>query len=75
VKQEWITGLATVLIAIVGLAIIAVLVSPNAQTGNVLGSLGSAIQRLICIATSPVTGASCGGTSVTSTITFGGGPV
>lgn len=74
-KQDWITGLVTVLVAIVGIAIIAVIVSPQAQTGSVVTALGEAIKRLICVATSPVTGASCGGTSVNSTITFGTNPV
>lgn len=51
-----------VLTAIVGLAIIAVLVSRNAQTGNVLTAGGNAFAGILKTAVSPVTGA--GGTTV-----------
>jgi PRD1 phage membrane DNA delivery len=63
-----ITSIVSVLLAVIGLAIIAVLVSNGAQTGNVLGQGGSAFANIICKALAPVTGSSCGGvaTSVTS---------
>lgn len=43
--------------AVVGLAIIAVLVSRNAQTPAVLGAAGSAFSNVLSAATAPVTGA------------------
>lgn len=63
---------AGVLIAVAGLAVIAVLVSSGSNTGGVLGSLGSSISQLICVATSPITGTSCGSltANVSHTITF-----
>lgn len=63
-------SIVTVLLAIIGVAIIAVLVSKQAQTGSVLGTGGSALAQAIGCAASPVTGGSCG-TSVTSSISFG----
>jgi len=63
-------SIVTVLLAIIGVAVIAVLVSKQAQTGSVLGAGGSALANAISCAESPVTGASCG-TSVTSLISFG----
>jgi hypothetical protein len=44
--------------AIVGVAIIAVLVSKNAQTGTILTSAGTALSTAINAAVSPVTGSS-----------------
>lgn len=75
-KNEYITGITTILIAIVGVAAIAVLVSRQAQTSNVVGAAsGGFAQDLLC-ATSPITGSGCG-TSVNSIIHwgFGGGGV
>jgi PRD1 phage membrane DNA delivery len=66
VENKAITGIVGVLLAIIGLAIIAALVSPNAQTGNVLTKGAQAIANAISCALSPVTGAGCG-TSVYST--------
>lgn len=55
------TAIVTVLTAIVGVAIVAVLVAPNARTSNVIdstfGGLGSALRA----ATGPVTGAASTG--------------
>ena len=44
--------------AIVGVAIVAVLVSKNSQTGTVLTSAGTALSTAITAAVSPVTGSS-----------------
>lgn len=55
--------------AIVGLAIVALLVSNSAVAGNVFTTTGSSLANVIRCALSPVTGAGCG-TSVTSTIKF-----
>lgn len=64
-SNELITSIVTVMTAIVGLAIIAVLVSKNAQTPQVISAGGSAFTSSIAAAVSPVTG---GG----STLGFGG---
>lgn len=56
--EQAISGLITVATAIIGVAIIATLVSRNAQTANILGAAGSALSRGISAATAPVTGAS-----------------
>lgn len=69
------TAIVSVLIAIIGVAVIATLVSQGSNTANVLTTGGSAFSQVLCKALSPVTGNSCGGTSLTpsvnSTITFG----
>ena len=46
----------TVLIAIVGVAMVATLVSRNAQTPAVFASFGSMIANMLSAATGPVTG-------------------
>jgi hypothetical protein len=72
--DKLITGIVSVLLAIVGVAVIAVLVSNKAQTGSVLGAGGNSISNFLCVALSPVTGSQCGGgsliPSVSSTISF-----
>lgn len=50
-----VTSIAT---AIIGVAIIAVLVSRNAQTGSVIGAAGQAFANDLSAAVSPVTGGS-----------------
>lgn len=55
-------GLVTVATAIVGIAILAVLVSKNSQTPAVIGSAGSALATAIQAATGPVTGGVGGNT-------------
>lgn len=56
--NEGVHALGAVLAAIIGLAIIAVIVSKNAQTGTVLTSGGTALASVITAAVSPVSGAS-----------------
>lgn len=51
-----ITSTVTVLLAIVGVAMIAVLVSKNANTSGVVQSLGSAFSGGLSVAISPVAG-------------------
>jgi len=46
----------TIAAAVVGVAIISVLVSKNAQTPQVLGAAGSAFANVLSAATAPVTG-------------------
>lgn len=48
--------------AVIGIAIIAVLVSKSAQTGSVISSAGTAFEGILKAATSPITGS--GGLSV-----------
>lgn len=60
-----ISSVTSVLLAIVGVAIIAVLVSKNANTSGVITSGGSAFSQSLGTALSPVTGA--------TGFTFGGG--
>lgn len=52
----WIGQLVTIATAIVGVAIIAVLVSNNAQTANVISSAAGGFAEDLSAAVSPVTG-------------------
>ena len=56
-------GLFGIVGGVIGLAIISVLVSKNAQTPTVLGAAGSALSGVIGAAVSPVTGATASGTT------------
>ena len=58
--REFIASIVTVVTAIVGLAIIAVLVSNNAQTGNVIKQSGSALGTVLKAAEAPVSGGGFG---------------
>lgn len=49
-------GLVTIGGAVIGLAIVAVLVSQRANTANVISAGGNAFSRVIASAVSPVTG-------------------
>jgi hypothetical protein len=51
-----ITGFVGVIMAIIGVAIVAVLVSKNANTAGVLGAGGSAFGGILKTALSPVSG-------------------
>jgi hypothetical protein len=53
-----ITELATIATAIVGVAIVAVLVSQKANTSNIIASAGNALAADLKQAVSPVVGAS-----------------
>lgn len=66
------TAITTILLAVVGVAFLAVIVSHGANTPNVITSFGNAVKQMICQATAPVTGANCGSLTenVTSTIHF-----
>jgi hypothetical protein len=55
-SEQLITSVVTVLTAIVGVAIIAVLVSKNANTAGVIQAGGSAFGGALGVALSPVTG-------------------
>jgi hypothetical protein len=53
-----VAGVVTIATAIIGVAIIAVLVSRNANTTGVLQSGGQAFGSVLAVAESPVTGSS-----------------
>jgi PRD1 phage membrane DNA delivery len=57
-SDQLITSVTTVLTAIIGVAIIATLVSKNANTSQVLQSGGQAFSQSLGTALSPVTGSS-----------------
>lgn len=61
----------SVVLAVLGIAALAVLVSNQAQTGSILGAGGSTLGNMIRCAISPITGDACG-TSVSSSISFPG---
>ena len=50
------TGVVSIAMAIVGVAIIAVLVAPNAKTSQVIGAAGNAFSQALGAATGPVSG-------------------
>jgi len=56
--DQLITSVVTVLTAIIGVAIIAVLVSRQANTAGVLQAGGSAFSSALATAVSPITGGS-----------------
>lgn len=56
IGDNLITGMVSIAMAIVGVAIVATLVSRNAQTPAVLGAAGDAFASAIGAAVSPVTG-------------------
>ena len=68
-SEKWITAMVTVAIAIIGVAVIAVLVSDRAQTAGVLGATATGLKNALCVALSPI-GVKC--ESATSTITYPG---
>lgn len=51
-------AVTTIALAIVGLGVVSVLVSRNAQTSQVIQASGSALANNVAVAESPVTGAS-----------------
>lgn len=59
-SDQIISGVVTIATAVVGIAIIAVLVSKNAQTGSVISSATSGFANDISAAVSPVSGGSFG---------------
>lgn len=54
-EQMW-TSLVSIATAIVGVAILAVLVSKNSATSQVIGSAGDAFSKSLGVAVSPITG-------------------
>lgn len=56
--SQLINSLVTIAVAIIGVAIVAVLVSKNAQTGQVINSASQGFSTALGTALSPVTGGS-----------------
>jgi PRD1 phage membrane DNA delivery len=54
------SALVSIIMAIIGVAIIAVLVSKSAQTANVVSAGGTALSNVLGAALSPVTGSTAG---------------
>lgn len=54
--EQTISSVLTVMVAIVGLAIIATLVSKNANTSQIIGTTGSAFSNALSAAEGPVLG-------------------
>ena len=67
------SAIVTIAVAIVGVATLAVLVSKNAQTPQVISSAGNAFSMALNAATGPVSGASIGGGFSGSLPTYGFG--
>lgn len=57
-SDELIRSLTSIAVAIVGLAVLAVIVSKNANTTSVIQSASSGFNNAIATASAPVTGAS-----------------
>ena len=73
-SEKFIGSAVTILVAIVGVAFLAVLVSQSANTSNVLTASSNGFANALCAALSPI-GVNCGSgrnliPSVTSSITF-----
>lgn len=56
--------IATIATAVIGLAILAVILSRNSNTAGVMGAAGEAFATVMNAATSPVTGVNMNGGSV-----------
>lgn len=67
-NESFLTAIVTVATAIIGVAILAVLVSPQSQTANVLRSGGQAFSGVLGAALSPVSG---GGLGIPTSFTIG----
>jgi hypothetical protein len=55
-EKSGVEAIVTIAAGVIGVAIIAVLVSKNAQTPAVFGAAGSAFSNVLSAATAPVTG-------------------
>lgn len=71
--DKYVSAGVSIALAIVGLAIVAVLVSKNANSTSVIGQSGQSFAQAIACAVSPITGNPCGSgslTSITSSINY-----
>jgi membrane DNA delivery protein len=55
-SEQFLNSIVTIIVAIVGVATLAVIVSKNANTAGVLQAGGNAVGGLLSVAISPVTG-------------------
>lgn len=62
-EKDLITSLVSIATAIIGLALVASLLSKQADTANVIKSAGSALSGLVKVAVSPITGGFTGSVS------------
>lgn len=70
--DQLVTAVVTVATAIIGVAILAVIVSRQSNTAGVIQAAGSAFSNSLAVAVSPVTGGGgFGGTSLGYTPSFG----
>ncbi len=69
-SDQFLTSLVTVATAIIGVAILAVLVGSNSQTTRVIAAAGDAFKGSLGVALSPVTGNNA---SIVSSSWTGGG--
>lgn len=65
--EQAVSSAVTVFLAIVGLAIVATLVSKNANTSGVVNSVASGFSGALTAAEGPVSGSSFGGLNVAGT--------
>lgn len=56
--RDLIEGIVSIAIAIIGIALIAVIVGRGSQTASVIGSAGSALSSVLKAATAPATSGS-----------------
>ena len=64
--EQLVSSITAICTAIVGVAIISVLVSKNADTAGVISAGGNAFSHMLGVAVSPVTGGSIGSLGVNS---------
>lgn len=69
-NERLITSVAWIVMSIIGVAIVAVLVSKQSSTAGVLGSIGTELSCSIGTAVSPITGAAGCSPNVTSNISY-----
>lgn len=60
-SNELVTAMVSVVVALIGLAALATVLSPKATTSAVIGAGSQGLATDLAAATSPVTGASVGG--------------
>lgn len=71
--NQLVNSMTVLLSAIIGVAILSVLVSKNAQTSQVIQAGSSGFASILGAAEAPVTGSSISGFSNTSGLDFGNG--
>lgn len=72
-SDQLVTALVSIVLGIISLAALAVIVSPNAQTGNVIKAGAGGLAQDIGVAVSPVSGSSGLGANLGGLSTFGNG--